>query len=324
MNMRALRVYHGSAALLETIPAPSPSSGEVVILSQYSSINYKDALAITGQGKILRSFPMTPGIDVSGVIHSSNDNRFKAGDRVLVTGFGLGEHFDGGYAEQVKVHADFIVPCPDGLTLREAMMIGTAGFTAALAIHRMEENHQTPSAGPIAVTGATGGVGSMAINMLAQCGYQVTAISGKSAKSDYLTTLGANEILSRDQFKPGSHPLEQARWAGAIDNVGGETLADLTRIIKPHGNIASIGLAGGHTLHTTVMPFILRGINLLGIDSVNCPMPLRKELWNRLANKLKPQALSTIGRSELSMEDIPSYCKDMLSGNTSGRAIIKY
>ncbi len=323
-KIHTLRVHQDQGIQQETLAPPAPKDGEVVICSHYSSVNYKDALAVTGQGKILKELPMTPGIDVAGEIVLSKDDRFDVGDAVLVTGYGLGERFDGGYAEQVIVPADFVVPCPDNLTPREAMIIGTAGFTAALALHRMEENHQSPADGPIVVTGASGGVGSMAINILAGCGYEVIAISGKPAMLDDLKALGATEVLDREQFDPGKRPLEQARWAGAIDNVGGEALAGLTRMIKPRGNIASIGLAGGHELHTTVMPFILRGINLLGINSVACPMPLRRQLWDRLSNDLKPSALDKILSSELSLQDIPGYCEKMMQGNTSGRALVIY
>jgi len=323
-KIHALRVHQDQGAQRETFAPHVHKDGEVVIRSHYSSVNYKDALAVTGQGKILKELPMTPGIDVAGEIILSKDDRFNLGDTVLVTGYGLGERFDGGYAEQVTVPADFVVPCPDSLTPREAMIIGTAGFTAALALQRMEENHQSPADGPIVVTGASGGVGSMAINILAGCGYEVTAISGKPAMLDDLKALGATEVIDREQFDPGKRPLEQARWAGAVDNVGGEALAGLTRMVKPRGNIASIGLAGGHELHTTVMPFILRGINLLGINSVDCPMPLRRQLWDRLSNDLKPRALDKILSSELSLQDIPSYCERMMQGNTSGRALVTY
>ncbi len=321
-RIHALRVNNDLATQLERLPPPVPGDGEVVIRCHYSSVNYKDALAVTGRGKILKNLPMTPGIDVAGEILLSNDDRFGIGEGVLVTGCGLGERFDGGYAEQVKVAADNVIPCPDGLTLREAMILGTAGFTAALALHRMEENHQTPVNGPIAVTGASGGVGSMAINMLASRGYEVTAISGKTAVSDYLKELGANEILSRSQLIPGERPLEKAHWAGAIDNVGGKMLAGLTRTTKPRGNIAVIGLAGGYELHTTVMPFILRGINLLGINSTGCPMPLREQLWKRLAEELKPSALESIMTQELSLSQVIAYCDNMMDGKTSGRALV--
>ena len=321
-GIHSLRVHKALGAQLVTLPSPVPVDGEVVIHSHYSSINYKDALAVTGRGKILTELPMTPGIDVAGEILLSNDDRFKLGDSVFVTGCGLGERFDGGYAEQVKISADFVVPCPEGLTPREVMIIGTAGFTAALAIHRMEENHQSPADGPIVVTGASGGVGSMAINMLANRGYEVTGISGKTAAFDYLKKLGASEVINREQFDLGQRPLEKARWAGAIDNVGGEMLAGLTRMIHPRGNIAAIGLAGGHELHTTVMPFILRGINLLGINSVDCPMALRKQLWTQLAGEIKPQALEQIVSQELSLPEVAAYCESMTNGSTSGRALI--
>ena len=321
-GIHSLRVHKALGAQLVTLPSPVPVDGEVVIHSHYSSINYKDALAVTGRGKILTELPMTPGIDVAGEILLSNDDRFKLGDSVFVTGCGLGERFDGGYAEQVKISADFVVPCPEGLTPREVMIIGTAGFTAALAIHRMEENHQSPADGPIVVTGASGGVGSMAINMIENRGYEVIGISGKTAAFDYLKKLGASEVINREQFDLGQRPLEKARWAGAIDNVGGEMLAGLTRMIHPRGNIAAIGLAGGHELHTTVMPFILRGINLLGINSVDCPMALRKQLWTQLAGEIKPQALEQIVSQELSLPEVAAYCESMTNGSTSGRALI--
>jgi len=321
-QIHALRVYKDQGTQLESLPPPRPKEGEVLIHSQYSSINYKDALAVTGLGKILRTLPMIPGIDVAGEILLSNDDRFNVGDSVLVTGCGLGECFDGGYAEQVKVAADFVIPCPDGLTPREAMTIGTAGFTAALAIQRMEENHQTPADGPIVVTGASGGVGSMAIDMLAGRGYDVTAISGKTTAFDYLKKLGASEIINREELDLGQRPLEEARWAGAIDNVGGKILAGLTRTMKPRGNIAAIGLTGGFELQTTVMPFILRGINLLGINSVDCPMPLRHQLWTRLAEALKPRALEQIISTELSLSEVATYCESMINGSTYGRAIV--
>jgi NADPH2:quinone reductase len=249
--------------------------GDVVIKAEYSSVNYKDALAATGAGKILRRFPLIGGIDTAGVVTSSTDGRFREGDRVLATGYDLGVARDGGYASLVRVPADWVVRIPDGLTPREAMILGTAGFTAGLSILRLERNGLTTGQGPVVVTGATGGVGSIAIAALARLGYEVTAITGKDDAHDYVRSLGAREILSRTTLEMGTRPLETARWAGAIDAVGGDMLAWLTRTTNYWGGIASTGLTGGVELRTTVMPFILRGVSLIGIDSSMCPMEIR-------------------------------------------------
>ena len=232
----------------------------------------------------MRRFPMVGGIDVAGAVHASNDPRYAEGDPVVITGFGLSEDFDGGYSEYVRAPGDWLIRLPDGMSLRDSMAIGTAGFTAALAVDRMELNGQRPDRGPVLVNGATGGVGSFAIDMLAGLGYEVAAFTGKRDRDDYLRALGASRILYRDEAEMGTRPLEKTRWAGAVDNVGGGELAWLTRTMQPEGNIASIGLAGGFKLETTVMPFILRGVNLLGINSVHVARDRRERVWQRLAS----------------------------------------
>lgn len=296
--------------------------GEVVINAKYSSLNYKDALAATGAGKVIRRFPCVGGIDVSGVVESSSDARFKRGDEVLVTGYDMGVAHDGGFAEYVRAPADWVVPLPQGLTMFEAMSIGTAGFTAALSIHRMEQNEMSPGKGKIIVTGATGGVSSLGIQMLAQRGYHVVALTGKDSEHDYLKSLGANEILSRKDVVMGTRPLEKALWAGAMDSVGGETLAWLTRTMQQNGAIASFGNAGGIELHTTVLPFILRGIQLIGIDSAATVMPLRRKIWERLASDLRPGKLEQVTRV-VPFSDFPQVFPTMLQGKLRGRNVVE-
>jgi acrylyl-CoA reductase (NADPH) len=298
------------------------SEGAVVIKTAFSSVNYKDALAATGAGKIMRRFPLVGGIDVSGTVASSSDARFKAGDEVLVTGYDLGVAHDGGYAEYVRVPADWVVPVPTGLTLSDAMAIGTAGFTAALSVAGLERNGAAPANGPVIVTGATGGVGSMAVQLLAARGYTVTALTGKDAEHDYLRSLGAAEVLSRATLQMGTRPLEKTLWAGAVDPVGGETLAWLTRTMMYNGAIACSGLTGGIDLHTTVLPFILRGTKLLGIDSVMCPMDTRLDVWHRLATDMKPASLRTMAR-EISMSGLADAFKTLLGGAARGRFVVK-
>ena len=298
------------------------SPGEVVINAAYSSVNYKDALAATGSGKILRRFPLIGGIDVSGTVASSTDSRFRAGDQVLVTGHDLGVSHDGGYSAIVRVPADWVVPVPAGLTLVDVMTIGTAGFTAALSIVEMERNRLRPARGPVIVTGATGGVGSIAVACLAALGYRVTAFTRKDSEHDYLRALGATDVLSSAGLQMGTKPLEKALWAGAVDPVGGDTLAWLTRTMMTGGTIASSGLTGGTELHTTVMPFILRGVKLLGIDSVNCPMDERREAWRRLGLDMKPPNLSAIAR-EIPLEGLPDAFVALLKGNARGRTVVK-
>lgn len=295
--------------------------GEVVIRVHYSSVNYKDALAATGAGKVIRRFPCVGGVDAAGVVESSADARFKAGDEVLVTGYGMGVEHDGGYTEYVRVPADWVVPRPQGLTLFETMALGTAGFTAALSIHRLEQNELSPESGKVIVTGATGGVASLAIQMLAQRGYHVVALTGKESEHDYLKSLGATEILPRSELTMGTRPLEKAQWAGALDAVGGETLAWLTRTMQQNGVIASFGNAGGIELHTTVMPFILRGVRLVGIDSAATAMPLRRLVWQRLATDLHPQQLARVAHI-VPFTDLPQVFPSMLQGRSHGRTVV--
>jgi NADPH2:quinone reductase len=260
---------------------------------------------------------------VAGKVVSSSDTRYKTGDAVLVTGCGFGEEHDGGYAEYARLPADWVVPLPQGLTLRDVMSLGTAGFTAALCVHRLEINGLKPENGPVVVTGATGGVGSVAIDILSKLGYRVTAVTGKESEHDYLKGLGAKEILDRKKIDYGSRPLEKALWGGAVDNVGGDMLAWLTRTIEPWGSIAAVGLAGGHELHTTVMPFILRGISLLGINSAGCPMPLRRKLWERLATDLRPRHLDKIVTKTVSLDELPGVFDAILKGRIRGRTLVK-
>jgi NADPH2:quinone reductase len=295
----------------------------VLIRTRFSSVNFKDALAGTGKGKILRRFPLVGGVDSAGEIARSLDPRFREGDPVVVTGYGVGVTQDGGYAEWLRVPADWVVPLPDGLDPRAAMIIGTAGFTAALAIHRMETNGQRPELGPVVVTGASGGVGCLAVDILSRLGYEVAAVSGKPEQQPLLRELGATQILGREELPGGDRPLENAVWGGAIDNVGGEMLARLTRTLRPWGNIASIGLAGGHDLHTTVMPFILRGVSLLGIDSVDCPYPLRQTLWQRLATDWRPPHLEQILSEEVGLEGLPEVFDRLLGGRIRGRILVR-
>ncbi|KRH78750.1 putative acrylyl-CoA reductase AcuI [Ferrovum sp. JA12] len=298
------------------------TSGEVLIEAHFSSINYKDALAGTGRGKIMKSLPLIGGIDVSGVVVESTDKRFIKGENVLVTGYDLGVGHDGGYAHFVRVPADWVVKVPANLSLNDAMVVGTAGFTAALAIFRLEQNLLNKNMGKVVVTGATGGVGSLAIEFLHHLGYEVTAITGKKSESDYLKLLGAKEVWVRGEFEMGERPLEKALWAGAIDTVGSGVLAWLTRTVNTHGSIASCGLAAGIDLHTTVMPFILRGINLLGIDSVACPMKTRLEVWHRIANTMKPDQFKT-SIKVITLNELNSVFEQMMNGKTIGRYVVK-
>ena len=297
--------------------------GEVVVRVLYSDINYKDALAATGAGRILRRYPLVGGIDLAGVVESSEDPRCKPGDHVLVTGCGLSEVHDGGYAEYARLKGEWVIPMPPGLGAFKAMSLGTAGFTAALAIHRMEHNGQTPARGPVVVTGATGGVGSIAIDMLAGRGYEVVAVTGKAESVDYLKSLGAAQVLLRSEIDYGKRPMESVRWAGAVDNVGGEMLTWLTRTVDNWGNIASIGLTGGAELHTTVMPFIIRGVNLLGINSAATLRDTRLVVWNRIATDLKPRHLDRIATRTIAFAELPDAFDAYLKGSVTGRTVVK-
>jgi NADPH2:quinone reductase len=321
----AFRVFEESGKISgRVVPLSLDDLGEgtVVIKAAFSSVNYKDALAGTGAGKIMRRLPLVGGIDVAGTVESSGDARFASGDAVLVTGYDLGVAHDGGFSQYVRVPADWVVPVPPGLSVFDAMAIGTAGFTAALSVVEMERNGLTPSSGPVIVTGATGGVGSIAVQCLAARGYDITAFTGKPHEESYLRSLGAKHLLARDSVQMGTRPLEKAMWAGAVDAVGGATLAWLTRTMMQNGCIASSGLTGGTDLQTTVLPFILRGVKLLGIDSVMCPMATRRDVWRRLAGDLRPAALMTAAR-EIDLADLPSAFDELLRGQARGRYVVK-
>ncbi len=325
-KFRVYRIYKddsGISGRIEQSSLDELSAGEVVIKTAYSSVNYKDALAATGAGKIISKFPLIGGVDVSGTVESSEDDRFKVGDQVLATGYDLGVAHDGGYAEYVRLPSEWVIPLPDALTPKEAMIIGTAGFTAALCVHRMEQNDQHPDQGSILVTGASGGVGSIAIDMLSSKGYEVTALTGKMNESEYLHALGAKDVLDRTKLELSDRPMERALWAGAVDNVGGDILNWLTKTVKPQGNITSVGLAGGAKLETTVMPFILRGISLLGITSAGCPTALRHKIWQRIATDLRPQHFDKMSVNEITLEDLDDVFKAMLNGETKGRTIVR-
>ncbi len=299
------------------------SEGNVVIRVSHSTINYKDALAATGAGKILRRYPLNGGIDLAGVVVSSEDNDFQPGTAVLVNGCGLSETVDGGYSEYARIDSKSLVKIPDGMTAVEAMQIGTAGYTAALAIHRMEQNGQSPEQGPIVVTGATGGVGSVAIDMLSARGYEVVALTGKGSEEEYLREIGASQVVLRDQLDLGKRPMEKALWAGAIDNLGGDYLTWLTRTVDYGGNIASIGLAASHKLETTVLPFILRAVCLLGINSVDTPRELRQAVWGRIGGDLKPQHLDVIGQRTISFDELPDAFQAYIDGTIKGRTVVE-
>lgn len=323
---RAFRIHEENkkiVARFEQLTLDDLAPGEVVVRVTHSDINYKDALAATGAGKILRKYPLVGGIDLAGVVESSSDPRYRPGDAVLVTGCGLSETHDGGYAEYARLEGDWVIPMPPGLDAFQAMSLGTAGFTAALAIHRMEHNGQTPGKGPVAVSGATGGVGSIAIDMLAGRGYEVIAVSGKAEATDYLKGLGAAKVLLRQEIDYGKRPLEAAQFAGAIDNVGGEMLTWLTRTVDFWGNIASIGLAGSAELKTTVMPFILRGVSLLGINSSATLRELRLEVWKRIASDLKPRHLDRIATRTIAFEELPGAFAPYLAGGVVGRTVVR-
>ncbi len=299
------------------------TAGEVVIKVSHSTINYKDALAATGAGKILRTYPLVGGIDLAGTVVSSEDERLEPGTVVLVNGCGLSETVDGGYAEYARVKSDSVVPVPAGMTAAQAMQIGTAGYTAALAIQRMEQNNQLPENGPIVVTGATGGVGSIAVDMLDGRGYEVVALTGKAEQAEYLKSIGAHEVLLRGEVDLGKRPMEKARWGGAIDNLGGDVLTWLTRTVKYGGNIASIGLAASPALNTTVLPFILRAVCLLGINSVDTPRHLRLQVWERIGGDLHPRHLDEISGRTIKFDELPDAFQAYIDGTVTGRTVVK-
>jgi NADPH2:quinone reductase len=325
-NFRAYRIDEKDGEIVagfQELGLDDLTEGKVVVRVTHSTINYKDALAATGKGKILRRYPLNGGIDFAGVVVSSEDVDFQPGTEVLMNGCGLSETVDGGYSEYARVDSQGLVAVPEGMSCAEAMQIGTAGYTAALAIHRMEQNGQSPDLGAVVVTGATGGVGSIAIDMLAGRGYEVAAVTGKTSEEAYLQEIGAQTILWRDEIDLGKRPMEKAVWAGAIDNLGGDYLTWLTRTMQYGGNIASIGLAASHELNTTVLPFILRAVCLLGINSVDTPPDLRRAVWSRIGSDLRPQHLDRIGHRTISFDELPGAFQDYIDGTVTGRVVVE-
>lgn len=309
---------------LKNISFDELPAGEVLIKVAYSGINYKDGLASIPNGKIVRSYPFIPGIDLAGLVVSSEDPRFHEGDQVIATSYEIGVSQFGGYSEYARIPGDWIVPLPENLSLKEAMIYGTAGFTAALAVQRLEDNGLSPEKGKVLVTGATGGVGSLAVAMLANRGYDVIASTGKAAEHEFLHKLGAKEVISREDVYNGKlKALDKQLWAGAVDPVGGESLASVLSKIQYNGSVAVCGLTGGGNVPTSVFPFILRGINLLGIDSVYCPMEVRKPLWDRMASDLKPAGVLVSICKEITLEGLPETLPIILKGQAKGRFVVK-
>lgn len=325
-TFNAFRIHNdanGYRGGIEAISLDDLNPGEVVIKTAFSSVNFKDALAGTGEGKILRRFPLVGGIDVAGHVVASTDPAFREGDAVLVTGCGLSETRDGGYAGYARLEAKWVIPLPKGLSLRESMILGTAGFTAALALYRMRDNRQTPDLGPLAVTGATGGVGTLAINIFSRAGYEVHAISGKAQHADFLKSLGATEVLGRDALAT-RRPMESVRFGGGLDNVGGAMLASLLAQTAPYGNVASAGLAATAELDMTVMPFIIRGVSLVGVASAGTARAIRDDIWRHLADDWKPDRLDAICTRETTLEGLPEVFRTMLSGGSFGRTLVTF
>lgn len=325
-KFKAYRTFKDDHAISSRFVEMTPDEldpGDVIVRTKYSTINYKDALSYSGAGKIMRKYPTVAGIDMAGTVETSADPRFKRGDKVIVHAYDFGVAHDGGYAEYARVPADWVVRRPDGMTAFDAMTLGTAGFTAAQAIMLMEHNGLRPSSGPIAVTGATGGVGSVSIEILAKMGYHVVAITGKQEEAGYLRGLGAKEVRLRQSIDLTSiRPLDKCTWAGAIDNLGGDMLAWLLSTMDVGGRVASVGLAAGAKLNTTVMPFILRGVQLLGADSANCPMELRQKIWNKLAAAWRPERVHDQVRT-IEFDDLPTHFDAYLKGLVRGRTVVR-
>lgn len=306
-----------------TLSEDGLDKGDVLIRVAYSSINYKDALAATGKGRIIRRFPCVGGIDLAGVVERSAAPRFKPGDKVIATSYDIGVAHHGGYAEYALVPGGWVLPLPAGMDLRQAMALGTAGFTAALGVQRMEDNGLKPENGAVIVTGATGGVGSLAIDMLAGRGYEVVALTGKAEQADWLKSIGAARVMLRSELDLANiKPLDKGLWAGAVDNLGGDVLAWIASTMKPWGTIASIGLAASTDLNTTVMPFILRGASLLGIDSGYAPAAIREHVWARLATDLRPRHLDALTR-EVAFDALPTEFDRFIAGQAHGRVVVR-
>lgn len=326
MKYKALRVNElpdGSfSRQIETLDISELPEGDVLVRVHYSALNYKDALSATGHKGVTRKYPHTPGIDAAGVVEASDLEGIKVGDKVIVTSYDLGMNTAGGFSEYIRVPHEWVVPLPDGLTLRESMILGTAGFTAGLALHQMERMGQHPDQGKILVSGASGGVGSLAIAILTQAGYQSIASTGSEEAHDFLRRLGASEIISREDANDDSgRPLVRPKWAGAIDTVGDNTLNTALKACLPHGNVASCGLVASPKLPTTVYPFIINGVNLLGVDSATCPMSLRLQVWEKLATSWKIPHLEEIATT-ITLEELDQYIDLILKGKTRGKVVI--
>ncbi|MBU0500010.1 MAG: acryloyl-CoA reductase [Gammaproteobacteria bacterium] len=325
-KINAFRIHNDSEGYhsgLEEVGLGEIGAGGVLIETLYSSVNYKDALAGTGRGKIIRHFPLIGGIDCAGTVVESDDPRYRPGDPVLATGYGLGVSHDGGYSPYVRLPADWVVAMPQGLAPRSAMLLGTAGFAACLASLRMERNGQTPGLGPIAVTGASGGVGSLAVLLFSRLGYEVVAVSGKPERSAWLERLGAARVIDREALELSDHPLDRSYWGGIVDNVGGEILAGLLPQVDRGGNVAAIGLAAGHELITSVMPFILRGVSLLGVNSADSRHDTRLAVWERLSSLLDAQSLDLVLNREIGLDELPAAFDEVLAGRVWGRILVK-
>lgn len=326
-RFRVWRIYKrdgATEAVLETVNGHEVGEGTITIQAEYSSLNYKDALALTGRGKIMHRFPLVAGIDVAGRVAVSEDPRYSRGDEVLVTGCGLGEDLDGGFAEYVRVPAEHVIRIPKGLDARSAMQLGTAGFTVGLAMQRLEHNGLHAGCGPVAVTGASGGVGALAVTILAQSGYHVVALTTGADVHDWLRELGAAEVLNSHDPGFGERALESARYAGAIDTVGGKLLARLLPVIDWWGAVAAVGNAGGAEFTASVYPFILRGVSLLGVNSVATPRPLRERVWKRLADEWRPHKLDAVAGHEIPLADVKRAAEAMIAGSgPRGRTLIR-
>ena len=310
------------SSAIEELEESQLPDGDVTVAVEYSTLNYKDGLVLNGLGRLVRDYPHIPGVDFVGRVLESGDTRYAAGDAVILTGWRVGEAWWGGYAEKARVKGDWLVPLPGGLTARQAMGLGTAGFTAMLAVLTLEEHGVTPESGEVLVTGAAGGVGSVAVALLARLGYKVAASTGRASTHDYLKDLGASVIVDREEIAaPSGRPLDRERWAGAIDNVGGATLAAVLPQISYGGSVSAVGLAGGHKLETTVIPFLLRGVNLLGIDSVQCPREKRLKVWSRIVRDLDLTKLEAM-ISEVSLEELPTKAGDIIKGQVRGRTVV--
>ncbi|KAB7712672.1 acryloyl-CoA reductase [Plesiomonas shigelloides] len=312
---------HTLANVREISPQQLPENN-VTVAVQWSGLNYKDALAITGRGKIIRQFPMIPGIDFAGTVLESADPRYQAGDAVILTGWGVGETYFGGLAEQACVNADWLLPLPAGLSQRQSMIIGTAGLTAMLCVMALEAGGVTPEQGEVLVTGAGGGVGSVAVSLLSQLGYRVVAVTGRAENHVYLQALGASRIIERAALSEPGRPLDKQHWAGAIDTVGGQMLANVLAQTTYGGTVAACGLAGGAGLPTTVMPFILRNVRLQGVDSVQAPYAVRQQAWSRLATLL-PESFYQQAAQEITLAQAPEYAARLLDNQVTGRTLVR-